>query len=315
MTNVKRCWVFVLGAVLFQIWLTGPGIAEVVDRIVAEVNNEIITMSELQMMVKTIAAQSGMKPKDAESRAMQLQMLNSLIDRKLAKAEAKRRGITVSPKELDEALSRFKQRSNIPNDEALAKALSQEGISFKEFKQQIADQMTQDRLLTVTVGSKTTVSDAEVRRLYDQRFKQGGSQIHLVSVKMPFPPGASQEQKSEMNRKADALIKMTKQGESMTAAASKLGLNATDLGFVSQGDLDPRLAEYLEKLKPKEVAPIETPEGYQLIQLAGRRSGEARPFEEVAPEIRRMLMEQEMQKHFGEWVKTLREKAHIKIML
>ncbi len=315
MTNVKRFWVFVLGAVLVQIWLTGPGTAEVVDRIVAEVNNEIITMSELQMMAKTVAAQSGMKPKDAMNRSVQLQMLNSLIDRKLAKAEAKRRGITVSPKELDEALARFKQRSNIPSDEALAKALSQEGISFKEFKQQISDQMTQDRLLQVTVRSKATVSDAEVRRLYDQRFKQGGSQIHLISVKMPFPAGASQEQKSEMNRKADALLKMTRQGESMTEAASKLGLDATDLGFVSQGDLDPRLAQYLEKLKPKEVAPIETPAGYQLIQLVGRRSGGARPFEEVAPEIRRMLMEQEMQKEFGEWVKTLREKAHIKIML
>ncbi|MFA5110314.1 MAG: SurA N-terminal domain-containing protein [Desulfobaccales bacterium] len=315
MTNLKGCWVFVLGAVLLQICLTGPGAAEVVDRIVAEVNNEIITMSELQIMAKTIAAQSGIKSKDAENRAIQIQMLNALIDRKLAKAEAKRRGITVSPKELDMALDRFKQRSNIPNDEALAKALSQEGISFKEFKQQIADQITQDRLVAVTVGTKTTVSEAEIRRIYEQRFKQGGSQIHLISVRMPFPPGATQEQKEEMNRKADSILKAIKQGESLTEAASKLGLNPSDLGFVSQSDLDPRLAEYLEKLKPKEVAPIETPEGYQLIQLVGRRSGEARPFEEVAPEIRRILQEQEMQRHFGEWVKTLREKAHIKIML
>ncbi len=315
MTSMKRCQVFI-GAVLMQIWLTGPAAAEVVDRIVAEVNNEIITMSELQMMAKTVAAQSGVKLKEAENRSVQLQMLNALIDRKLAKAEAKRRGITVSPKELDEALARFKQRSNIPDDEALAKALSQEGISFKEFKQQIADQMTQDRLIQVAMRSKSpAISDAEVRRLYDQRFKQGGSQIHLISVKMPFPPGASQEQKSEMNRKADALINMTGQGKSMLEAASKLGLDATDLGFVSQTDLDPRLAAYLEKLKPKEVAPIETPQGYQLIQLVERRSGGGRPFEEVAPEIRRILMEQEMQKQFGEWVKTLREKAHIKIML
>ena len=51
------------------------------------------------------------------------------------------------------------------------------------------------------------------------------------------------------------------------------------------------------------------------MQVVGRRSGEARPFEEVAPEIRRILQQQEMEKYFAEWVKTLREKAHIKIML
>ena len=58
-----------------------------------------------------------------------------------------------------------------------------------------------------------------------------------------------------------------------------------------------------------------TPEGIQLIQVVGRRSGEERSFEEVAPEIRRILQQQEMEKYFREWVKTLREKAHIKIML
>jgi peptidyl-prolyl cis-trans isomerase SurA len=84
---------------------------------------------------------------------------------------------------------------------------------------------------------------------------------------------------------------------------------------VSQSDLDPRLAEFLDQLKPKEVAPIATQEGIQLIQVVGRRSGETRSFEEVAPEIRRILQQQEMEKYFFEWVKTLRDKAHIKIML
>ncbi len=87
------------------------------------------------------------------------------------------------------------------------------------------------------------------------------------------------------------------------------------MGFVSQSDLDPRLAEFLEQLKPKELAPVSTQEGLQLIQVLGRRSGEERTFEEVAPEIRRILQQQEMEKYFSDWVKTLREKAHIKIML
>ena len=69
------------------------------------------------------------------------------------------------------------------------------------------------------------------------------------------------------------------------------------------------------KLSPKEVAPVVTPQGIQLIQLLERRGGQPRPYEEAAPEIRRILTQQEMEKEFSVWVKTLRENAHIKIML
>ena len=315
MTKTEGRLLIALVAVLIQLMLAGTGVAEVVDRIVAEVNNDIITMSELQNMAKTVEAQAGVKPKGPDEKKMQREMLEALIDRKLAKAEAKRRGIVVSDKEVDEAMARFKQRNNIPDDETFAKGLAQAGLSLKEFKQQLADQMTQERLLVVVVGTKVSVSDAEVRRLYDQQFKKGGTQVHIVTLRMPFPPGATQAQKEEIKQKAETILNAVKRGESLAEAAGKFSLKPSDVGFVSQSDLDPRLAEYLDKLKPKEVAPVLTQEGIQLMQVMGRRSGEARPFEEVAPEIRRILQQQEMEKYFAEWVKTLREKAHIKIML
>jgi peptidyl-prolyl cis-trans isomerase SurA len=315
MTKTEGRLLIALVAVLIQLTLAGTGVAEVVDRIVAEVNNDIITMSELQNMAKTIEAQSGVKPKGQDEKKMLGEMLNALIDRKLAKAEAKRRGIELTDKEVDEAMARFKQRSNIPDDETFAKGLSQAGLSLKEFRQQMADQMIQERLMLVMVGTKISVSDAEVRRLYDQRFKKGGTQVHIVTVRMPFPLGTTQQQKDATKEKAETVINAVKRGESFTEAAAALSLKPSDVGFVSYTDLDPRLAEFLDQLKPKEVGPVLTPEGIQLFQVLGRRSGEVRSFEEVAPEIRRILQQQEMEKYFSEWVKTLREKAHIKIML
>ena len=315
MTKTEGRLLIALAAVLIQLMLAGTGVAEVVDRIVAEVNDDIITMSELQNMAKTVEAQAGVKPKGQDEKKMQREMLEALIDRKLAKAEAKRRGIVVSDKEMDAAMAQFKQRNNIPDDETFAKGLAQAGLSVKEFRQQLADQMTQERLLVMVVGTKVSVSDAEVRRLYDQQFKKGGTQVHIVTLRMPFPPGATEAQKEETKQKAETILNAVKRGESLAEAAGKFSLKASDVGFVSQSDLDPRLAEYLDKLKPKEVAPILTQEGIQLMQVVGRRSGEARSFEAAAPEIRRILQQQEMEKYFAEWVKTLREKAHIKIML
>jgi peptidyl-prolyl cis-trans isomerase SurA len=315
MTKTEGRLLITLVAVLILLTLAGKGVAEVVDRIVAQVNDDIITMSELQNMVKTVQAQSGVKPTGQDEKKILREMLEGLIDRKLAKTEAQRRGIVLADKEVEEALVRFKQRNNIPDDETFAKGLSQAGLSLKEFKQQIADQMIQERLLVAVVGVKVNINDTEVRRFYDQGFKKGGVQVHLLTLRLPFPPGATQEQKEETKQKAETILNAIKRGESFAEAAGKLSLKISDVGFVSQSDLDPRLAEYLGQLKPKEVAPVATQEGIQLIQVLGRRSGEARSFEEVAPEIRRMLTQQEMAKHFGEWVKTLREKAHIKIML
>jgi peptidyl-prolyl cis-trans isomerase SurA len=315
MTKTEGRLLIALAAVLIQLMLAGTGVAEVVDRIVAEVNNDIITMSELQNMAKSIETQAGAKPKGQDEKKMQREMLDALIDRKLAKAEAKRRGIVVADKEIDAAMAQFKQRNNIPDDETFAKGLNQAGLSVKEFRQQLVDQMTQERLMVVVVGTKASVSDAEVHRFYDQRFKTGGTQVHIVTLRMPFPPGATQAQKEETKQKAETILSAVKRGESLAAAAGKFSLKPSDVGFVSQNDLDPRLAEYMDKLKPKEVAPVMTQEGIQLLQVVGRRSGEARPFEEVAPEIRRILQQQEMDKLFFEWVKTLREKAHVKIML
>ena len=98
-------------------------------------------------------------------------MLESLIDRKLAKAEAKRRGITVDDKEMASRADQFKKTNNLQDDEAFNKALSQGGLSLKELKQNLADQMIQERLVTVAVGAKAMVSDAEVRRVYEEHFK------------------------------------------------------------------------------------------------------------------------------------------------
>ncbi len=134
MTKIKGRLLSAFVAVLIPLTLVGTGMAEVVDRIVAEVNNDIITMSELENMAKTLEAQSGIKPTGQDKKKMLHEMLEAMIDRKLAKAEAKRRGIVVSGKEVDDAVVQFKKRSNIPDDATFAKGLAQAGLSLKEFR-------------------------------------------------------------------------------------------------------------------------------------------------------------------------------------
>ena len=304
--------------------------AEVVDRIVAEVNGEIITLSEVRTAARAMEAQTGIKGqvKGKENKEVERKLLDVLIDRKLTKAEAKRRGINVSDKELATALEEFKKRNNLLDDEALKKALAQSGVTLKELKQNIADQIIQERLLSVIVKDKgAAVSDAEVHQVYESQFKGGGAggaggvQLHLRIIKIPFPADTTEAKKEELKKLADKIMTEVKSGASFSEVAKKNSLEETDAGFVSQEDLEPKFAEFLSRLKPKEVGPAIAPQGIQLIQLVERRSGkegpkaEAQSFEEVAPQIRRALQQKGMEKQFFEWVKTLRAKAHVKIML
>ncbi len=300
---------------LIQALLMGPAAAEVVDRIVAQVNDEIITMSELEGMAKAMQAQAGPGSKGKLGKDLQRQMLDALIDRKLAISEAKKRGIAVSDKELNQALDDIRKRNNITDDAALDKALSQEGLTLKDLKQQITEQLLQERLLSLATAGKGTVSDAEVRRFYDEHAKEGANQVHLRLMNLPFPGEATAAQKDEVQKKAEEIIRELRQGRPFPEVAKKHGAQEMDLGFMAAGDVAPQLAEHINRMKPGEIAPVVTPKSLQLVQLVARRAGKTMSFEEAAPEIRKMLMRRDMDKRAGEWLKGAREKAAIKIML
>lgn len=304
-----------LFACLIQLFLAGRGASEVVDRIVAEVNDEVITMSELKTMAKGFEAKQGINPSKTEGREIQRHLLDALIDRKLARAEAKKRGMTLTDKEIAQALDNFKKRNNLPDDETLKQALSQTGLTLNELKQQLTDQIIQNRLMMVAAGSKVEVREEDVRKAYEGMPKEGGVQLHLLAIKVPFPPDATDVQKGAMRQKAEAVIQEAQQGTPFSEIATKLSVSGADLGYVPLSDIDPKMAEHLIRLKPKELLPVEAPQGFQIFQVLDRRTGKARSFEEAAPEIRNLLMEKEMEKYFEGWIKGMRAKAHIKIML
>jgi peptidyl-prolyl cis-trans isomerase SurA len=310
-----RTWqkmLFLLGISLFM--FSTAGRAEVVERILAVVNDEVITKSEVDQMAKAMQGQPGVKlsgnPKD-----LQKELLEALIMQKLAKAEAKRRGITVSDKEVDQAFAEFKKRNNIDSDDVLAKALAKEGMTIKGLKQQISDQMTQERLVGIVAAGKAVVTDKEVHDFYDKDYpKTGGGQIHLKVLNMPFPPGATDAQKQEIKNKAEMILQEYHKGVPWDQLRDKYNVTLQDMGFIAESDLDPELAQFLGKVKTGETAPVQTLSGFQLVQVVDRKDAKTRSFEEAAPQIREMLLRREMEKTFKEWIKGQRDRSAIKIM-
>jgi parvulin-like peptidyl-prolyl isomerase len=141
-----------------------------------------------------------------------------------------------------------------------------------------------------------------------------GEYIFLKDI-AELSPEMTQAQKDEVRQKAEIILKEYRQGVSLEDLRKKHALLMQDLGFIAESDLARELSEFLKKLKPGEVGPIETPQGFQLVQLLDRRSGTSKSFEEAKPEINKFLLRQKMGRQFSEWLKGLRDKAHIKIML
>lgn len=297
-----------------------PGGAAIVDRIVAQVNQEIITLSELEQAMKYLQALHPGQGAGAASEAMRRQALEMLIDRKLAKEEAKRLGITVSDKEINQQLEDIKRRNGLADDEALAKALAKEGLTLDQLRQQIAEQIQQDRLMYATVRNKVKVPEAEIKRFYELHYKEADNRLRIKVLNLPFPPRAGAEQQEEVRQLAERLLEAAKRGENFDRLLQEYnkpveGVPGGDMGYVRQGDLDPRFFDFLSRLRVGEVVAVRTPFGFQIIKLVDAKLGQAKSLEEARPEIERILERSELQKVFSDYLKTARQKALIKIML
>ena len=293
---------------------TATARAEVVERILAVVNDDIITKSEVDQMAKAMQAQQGMQMLSGQE--LEKKLLDAMITQKLAITEAKRRGIVVPDKDVEAAFRDFKKRNNIEDDATLAKALAKEGMTIQGMKNQIRDQILTENLMSYVAGGKAVVTDKEVRDFYEKEFpKTTGGQVHLKILNMPFPPGATDEQKEEVRKKAEQILQENHKGVSWEQLRDKYAVLIQDMGFIPESDLDPELVQFLSRVKTGDTAPIETLKGFQLVQIVERRDSKTLSFDQVAPKIKEMLERRDTEKKFNEWIKGQKGRSHIKIMM
>jgi len=318
-----QIWKWFCSLLFILAWSCSTSCAAIVDRIVAQVNNDIITQSELDQMIKYLQMDPATGGKVKDNEAVRRQMLEALIDRKLAKEEAKRIGITVADKEIQKALDDIKKRNNISDDEAFVRQLAKDGLTLDQLRQQITEQLQRDRLIQVMVRNKVKVSDEEVRRFYEEYQRQGGGEgaVRLTIMEIPYPPGSTDQQKEATRALAEQVFNEVRSGKAMEAVAQKLqaedkAVKIMDPGYVNPKALEPRFAAFIERLKPGEVVPVRNPSGFQIIKMVDRKAaGPGATFEQAKPQIQQILLQQEMEKKFSEWVKQLRQKALIKVFM
>ena len=148
--------------------------AKIVDRIVAVVNDDIISLRELNQAIKPYSDKIKRLNYSSEKKQEMLfkvreDFLDQLINRKLTDQKIKRSKISVREKEIDLALERIKKTSLL-TDEELRKALSQEGLSMEEYRESLKEQLLRTRLVNLEVRSKIIITEEDINSYYKKNY-------------------------------------------------------------------------------------------------------------------------------------------------
>lgn len=314
-----------LVAVLFCGTVQG---AEVVDRIVAVVNGEMITLSELNNNLETVLQAQAINKRpdsqDADVQELRRQVLDKMIDNILLEEQAKRFEIEVSQKDVQEYIDDFMQRNKLSR-EHLQEYLRLQGQNMEEYKAKIQGLLLRNRLITAMVTRKAVVTDEEIEEYYRKHKNElaSGSLVssepgglHLRMIVFDSPQLA-QEVREKIASGEFTFAQAARQ-YSVGPAADQGG----DLGSVQIPDLVPELKAVASNLPPGQLSkPFSLSGKTALIVL--QQEGEAPapapgsvpPLEEVREQIRAILEEPKMEKLFAEYTQRLRDQALIDIKL
>lgn len=295
--------------------------AELVDRVAAVVNNEVISLSEVEKRAAPDLArvdQETTGPERAQKRAATLRrILDTMIDEKLVDNELKELKVSIGDKEVDAAIDEVKKSYNL-NDEQLQQAVTKEGYTLAEYREQMRKQIGRYKLISEKVRKNIKVSDADVQSEYDRMTRSEGEdyEVHIRHILIAVPRNASQPQVEQARRKAAALaVEAREPGVNFAELAKKRSEGSSssdggDLGFFKRGTMVPEFERVAFNLKTGEVSdPVRTQFGWHVLKLEEIRKLGMKPLADLRPEIEERLRRQQAERLTSQYMETLRNGA------
>ncbi|HET6982213.1 MAG TPA: peptidylprolyl isomerase, partial [Myxococcaceae bacterium] len=253
--------------------------AELVDRVAAIVNTDVITLSEVEKRAAPELArvdQESSGPERAQKRAQALRKtLDTMIDEKLVDNELKDLKVSIGDKEVDAAIDEVKKSYNL-NDDQLTQAVAREGYTLTEYREQMRKQIGRYKLIAEKVRKNVKVSDADVQTEYDRMTRSEGEdyEVHIRHILINVPRTATQADVETARKKAQAIaVEARNPGVDFATLAKKRSEGSSssdggDLGFFKRGTMVPEFERVAFSLKTGEVSdPVRTQFGWHVLKL------------------------------------------------
>ena len=299
----------------------------IIDKIVAIVNGEIITLSELEQYHVKLRGKSeatgnpwekGTKVFDSRR-----EILDRLIEETLVDQQCKKWAIRVSERDIEMAIEDVKKLNAIITDEELKRALVVDGLSWEDFRQQLKEEIKRAKLIARVVRSEFSADDEDLKRFYIEhieRFKNP-DQIRVSHILIIIPQDADDMLVETFRHKGKMILERLHRGEDFGEIArlysdDASAKNGGDLGFFKRGDLLPELERSSFNLQRGELSGlIRTKMGFHIIKVTEKKEGSVIPYEEVMEKVKNQYIEEESQRLYKAWLQKLRAESFIEVKL
>jgi peptidyl-prolyl cis-trans isomerase SurA len=296
-----------------------------VEEIVARVNNEVITKSELQHSIDTAEEETK---QDCQNRCTpdqiktltderQKNALRDLIDQSLLVQRGKDMGVSVEPDVIKE-LDRIRQENKLPDLETLEKEIEKQGLNWEDFKDSIRKGILTKKVIGDEVGSHINTTNDEIQKYYDEHKKdfERPEQVALRSIEINTA-GKTDAEVADLRKKADTALKRIQDGEDFGEIAKRYSDGSTAkqggyLGIYKRGELSKALEDVVFKMKRNELTPVmETKQGFLIMQVLEHYDEGEQSLSTVSEEIRNKVYDQKLEPALRDYLKTLREQSYV----
>ena len=292
------------------------------DRLLAEVNGEVITYSEVRVKVEdgplVVMSSYPSSPKDKPFNVA----LNDAINIKLVMMKAEELGLTVSERELNDEIEKFAARRKM-TVASLRQAILSQGLTFEKYKEDFKMQIIMSRFQGREIMPQVKVTEKDAK-LYYMRTEGNAGQVYKLQLRQLFIAVKASDSKVIKESKLELLSKIEDQITSgvdfsdlvkLYSDAPNAKENGGKMPVLATTDLSGSIKSYVEKLEVGQATkPIKVANGYYIFRLDSKEIGDSSKFNQAKSQIIQKLRQEEVQKETQRWIEIERSKSEIRIV-
>jgi parvulin-like peptidyl-prolyl isomerase len=294
----------------------GEASPEVIEKVVAKVNGQIITLSEFQSRQLAAAQAARVDPATVGQflRQNNARILQDAIDDVLIMQKAEDAGLKAPSQYVDEAIATIKKDNNLTSEEQFQDALAREGLTVSELRQNVERSIVRRMIMERDIRPRVEVSESELRAEYE---KLKGTEFTKPAT-VTLQEILVKEDQGGLSVAKD-LVTRARGGEDFqalarqySAAASKA--NGGELGQIAEGDMHPDLRKIANALSVGEVSePLSVEGGYRIVRVLAKTAGSTTPFEGARDRVHDRLMMDRFEKEYASYLGELRKTAQVEL--
>lgn len=302
------------------------GRAQLVDRVMAVVNDEVITQSEFDSIFRPIyeeMVQGGGKGDDfkKEMNQIRLKLLNQMIEDRIVYQEAKKLGIQVNDAEV--ALEMERLKSQFPDAQAFEAQMKGEGIDLADIEKRFRERIAIEKLHEYVIRGRVTVPPAELEQYYkdhpDEFVEKETIELSVISLRKSEEARTKGTMDEAAKKKAERALSELKHGVDFNALAQKYSQDSYApqgglIGPVERGSMMGTIEETLFNLPADSVSDVmETETAYHVFRVGTKTPRKEMTFEESRDQIYNLLFRGKAHERFVAWMEDLKKKSFITI--